>query len=96
MAEFELLILNATLVTDSAITDCDIAIGSNGVIAKIDSRGSIDPASSIRVIDAEGAFVTPGGVDAHVHLDEPPLFGKGSTADNFETGQFLSKISTVE
>lgn len=24
-------------------------------------------------------------VDAHVHLEEPPLSGKGSTADNFET-----------
>jgi dihydropyrimidinase len=32
-------------------------------------------------------FVTqPGGVDAHVHLQEPPLFGKGSTADGFESG----------
>jgi dihydropyrimidinase len=28
----------------------------------------------------------PGGIDAHVHLQEPPLFGKGSTADNYETG----------
>jgi len=28
----------------------------------------------------------PGGIDAHVHLDEPPLFGKGETADNYETG----------
>lgn len=28
----------------------------------------------------------PGGVDAHCHLQEPELFGKGSTADTFETG----------
>lgn len=28
----------------------------------------------------------PGGVDAHVHLEEPPLFGKGSSADSYETG----------
>ncbi|OQN95972.1 hypothetical protein B0A48_17915 [Cryoendolithus antarcticus] len=27
----------------------------------------------------------PGGIDAHVHLEEPQLFGKGSSADTFET-----------
>ncbi|CUM64858.1 uncharacterized protein PRCAT00002473001 [Priceomyces carsonii] len=37
------------------------------------------------IIDAEGAIVTPGGVDAHVHLTEPlDLFGKIS--DDFEAG----------
>lgn len=32
----------------------------------------------------------PGGIDTHVHLEEPALFGgKGSSSDNFETGQSL-------
>lgn len=31
-------------------------------------------------------FPKPGGIDAHVHLQEPPLFGLGSTADSFESG----------
>ncbi|KAF2471241.1 D-hydantoinase [Lindgomyces ingoldianus] len=37
----------------------------------------------------------PGGVDAHVHPDEPPLFGKGSTADNYETGMCRIQPSRV-
>ena len=28
----------------------------------------------------------PGGVDCHVHLQEPVMFGKGSSSDTFETG----------
>ena len=29
----------------------------------------------------------PGGIDCHVHLEEPALFGgKGRSSDNFETG----------
>ena len=31
-------------------------------------------------------MVQPGGVDAHVHLEEPPLFGKGRSSDTYETG----------
>lgn len=54
----------------------------DGKIAKI---GDLSKATSRRVIDAEGAIVTPGGVDAHVHLKEPlDLFGKIS--DDFELG----------
>lgn len=30
----------------------------------------------------------PGGIDCHVHLEEPALFGgKGRSSDNFETGE---------
>lgn len=28
----------------------------------------------------------PGGVDCHVHLEEPALFGRGTSSDTFETG----------
>jgi dihydropyrimidinase len=83
--DFDLVIVNALLVTDTDIKECDIAI-KDEKIALIQGRGTIGQYSTKRVIDADGAFVTPGGVDGHVHLDEPPLFGKGSTADNFETG----------
>lgn len=30
--------------------------------------------------------IQPGGIDCHVHLQEPVLFGKGSSADTFESG----------
>ena len=30
----------------------------------------------------------PGGIDTHVHLEEPAIFGgKGISSDNFETGR---------
>jgi dihydropyrimidinase len=45
--------------------------------------GSELPSSSnTQVIDAEGAYVTPGGVDSHVHLSQ----GNAPTGDNWETG----------
>ena len=32
----------------------------------------------------------PGGIDTHVHLEEPALFGgKGRSSDSFETGWSL-------
>jgi dihydropyrimidinase len=83
--DFDLIIVNALLVTSTDITECDIAI-KDEKIALIQARGTMEQYSVTRVIDADGAFVTPGGVDGHIHLDEPPLFGKGATADNFETG----------
>ncbi|CAI6330329.1 unnamed protein product [Periconia digitata] len=49
-------------------------------------KGDLRDAKATRTIDAEGGYVMPGGVDGHVHLQEPPLFGKGSSADNYETG----------
>jgi dihydropyrimidinase len=39
----------------------------------------------MKVIDAKGGYVTPGGVDSHVHLDQGSLLG-GAIGDRFETG----------
>jgi dihydropyrimidinase len=77
---FDLIIRNARAVTASDVIDCDIAV-SDGRIIQI---GRSLPAAS-RDIDAAGRFVTPGGVDAHCHLDqpEPPPV---RMADDFDTG----------
>jgi dihydropyrimidinase len=37
-----------------------------------------------RIIDADGAYVIPGGIDAHTHLEMP--FGGTFSADTFATG----------
>lgn len=37
-----------------------------------------------RTIDAKGGFVTPGGVDTHVHLDQISLIG--AVGDKYESG----------
>lgn len=34
----------------------------------------------------EQANDQPGGIDCHVHLQEPSMFGKGSSADSYESG----------
>ncbi|KAG0650610.1 Dihydropyrimidinase [Hyphodiscus hymeniophilus] len=85
MPEYDLLVLNGLVVTDNETGEFDIAV-KDGKIAEVVPRGSLKAHTASKTIDAEGGMVMPGGVDAHVHLDEPPLFGKGATADNYETG----------
>jgi dihydropyrimidinase len=83
--EYDTIIVNGIVVTDTEIQEWDIAV-KDEKIAKIVPRGNLQDVKAARTIDAEGGYVMPGGVDAHVHLQEPPLFGNGSTADNYETG----------
>ncbi|KAL4783915.1 hypothetical protein BJX76DRAFT_368049 [Aspergillus varians] len=79
------IILNGTVVTASDVGRYDIGI-KDGKIAILAPALSLSDCPATRVIDAKGGYVTPGGVDAHVHLAEPPLFGKGKTADDYTTG----------
>lgn len=85
MEPYDLLVINGLVVTASDIGHYDIAI-KDEKIALLAPKGSLAEIAAKRVIDAEGGYVMPGGVDAHVHLDEPPLFGKGKTADDYESG----------
>ncbi|PMD52076.1 D-hydantoinase [Hyaloscypha bicolor E] len=85
MAEYDLLVLNGLVVTHDKTAELDIAV-KDGKIAKLLPRGELEGVEADKVIDAQEGMVMPGGVDAHVHLDEPALFGKGETADNYETG----------
>lgn len=80
MSAFDLVIRNARAVTASDIFDCDIAV-KDGRIVQL-GQGL---AAGVREIDAAGRHVTPGGVDAHCHLDQPeppPVV----MADDFDTG----------
>ena len=78
--EFDTLILNAEVATASDRYLADIGI-RDGRIAAIGT--GLGPARE--TLDARGRLVTPGGVDAHCHLDQPT--GDGSRmADDFVTG----------
>jgi len=79
--EFDTLIQGGTIVTavDTYASDVGIA---NGRIAAIAER--LPPESARQVISVHGAFVMPGGVDVHTHLDMP--FGGTTSSDDFETG----------
>jgi dihydropyrimidinase len=75
------LIKNGTIITASANETGDILI-EGGLIT---ATGSSIPAEGAdRVIDAEGMYILPGGVDPHVHM-HLPVAGSFSS-DDFNTG----------
>jgi dihydropyrimidinase len=80
MSHHDLAIRGGTIVTASDSYIADIGI-TDGRITEIATR--IEGAAE--EIDASGLLVLPGGVDAHVHLDQPTA-DDTVMADNFETG----------
>lgn len=80
MAELDLIVKNARIATATEAFDGDIGIKDGKIVL----LGRIDFPST-RVIDAGGRLVTPGGVDAHCHLDQPSTDGSVS-ADDFHSG----------
>ena len=76
----DLVIRRARVATAADTFDADIGISGGRIVLLGDSL----PAGR-RELDAAGRVVTPGGVDAHCHLDQPmppPL----RMADDFDTG----------
>ncbi|KAK7556639.1 dihydropyrimidinase [Phyllosticta citricarpa] len=83
--EVDLLVQNATVVTAAHVHPAqDIAVKDGKILLLGQNLASILAATT--VIDAHGAYVTPGGVDSHVHLDQDSSIEVASTGDNFETG----------
>ena len=74
------LIRGGTVVTASDVSRADVLM-ENGVVAVLASNIAI---GDHRVVDAEGCYLFPGGIDPHTHLDMP--FGGTVTADDFRTG----------
>ncbi|MGM0903482.1 MAG: dihydropyrimidinase [Bacillota bacterium] len=74
------LIKNGVVVTAADQYEADVLI-EDGKIAAIGKNFSenVD-----EIIDAKGAYLFPGGIDPHTHLEMP--FGGTVTADDFETG----------
>lgn len=80
MADLDCIVRQANIATAAESFIADIGI----VDGRIAVMGDLDMAAT-RVIEAEGKLVTPGGVDAHCHLDQP--MGDGSVmADDFLSG----------
>ena len=78
--DFDLVVRNAVVATASDTFEADIAV-SGGRIVQL-GKGL---AAGRREIDASGRVVTPGGVDAHCHLDQP-MAPPVRMADDFDTG----------
>lgn len=77
---FDTVILNAEVATATDRYLADIGI-RNGRIVAIGQ--GLEPGRES--IDASGRLVTPGGIDAHCHLDQPMSDG-AVMADDFVTG----------
>jgi len=77
---FDLVIRNALVASASECVESDIGIRDGRI--KMLGQGL---AAGRREIDAAGRVVTPGGVDAHCHLDQP-MPPPVRMADDFESG----------
>ncbi|MBE0590361.1 MAG: amidohydrolase family protein, partial [Hydrogenophaga sp.] len=77
---FDLVLRHARVATASDCFDADIGIQSGRIV----QIGASLP-KGVREIDAAGRVVTPGGVDAHCHLDQP-MAPPVRMADDFDTG----------
>jgi dihydropyrimidinase len=86
----DVVVRNANVVTAAGRSLTDIGI-SNGRIRQM--GGTI---SAKREIDAEGKIVTPGGVDAHVHLTPPSrITSDVNWSDDFESGSAAAAAGGV-
>jgi dihydropyrimidinase len=65
------------VVTAGDTTACDIGVRAGRIVMLGHDLGR-----ATRVVDAAGRLVLPGGIDSHVHVDEPPFLGV-TTADDF-------------
>lgn len=75
------LIVNGTVVTATDTCQADVAVADGKIVAL--GRG-LPRENAVRILDASGKFVFPGGIDVHTHLDMP--FGGTTSSDDFETG----------
>lgn len=73
-----LLIKNGTVVTADSEEVNDVLI-ENGKITKIGKN--IEAPKDVKVIDATGKFVCPGGIDPHTHIEMP--LGGFNTSDDW-------------
>lgn len=80
MSEFDLVIRQARVATASDCFEADIGIRDG----RIEALGAA-LAKGRQEIYAAGRVVTPGGVDAHCHLDQP-MAAPLRMADDFESG----------
>ncbi|HEY7200006.1 MAG TPA: amidohydrolase family protein, partial [Candidatus Dormibacteraeota bacterium] len=67
MADADLVVRGGAVVRPDAVDRADVAI----VDGRIAGIGAGLPATGAEEIDATGLHVFPGGVDPHVHFNEP-------------------------
>jgi dihydropyrimidinase len=81
MADYDLIVRNARIVTAERQSEGDIAVKEG----KVAALGADVKGTATREIDAAGKFVLPGGVDSHCHIEQKSGMGV-MCADDFYTG----------
>jgi dihydropyrimidinase len=76
------VIAGGTVVTASDTFAADVWVDNGKVVALAQPGTAIG--SGAERIDATGAYVIPGGIDCHTHMELP--FGGTTASDDFETG----------
>ena len=77
----DLIIKNGKVATASDLFDCDIGIDKEKIVF-LENNTSRE---AKKIIDANGKYVLPGGVDGNCHLDQRTKDGS-KNSDNFESG----------
>jgi dihydropyrimidinase len=79
-----LLLRGGTAVSDSASVRADVLVEGE----KIAAVGQHIDAPDATVVDVDGLYLVPGGVDVHTHLDMP--LGDIRASDDFRTGHIAA------
>ncbi len=77
----DMIIKNGIIVTSEKTYKSDIAL-SKGKITEISAN--IIPGKNTQIIDANGCYIFPGGIDPHVHMNLS--VSDGFSSDDFYTG----------
>jgi|GEM_PF-6775805 len=70
---FDLIIIGGTAVLPSGAEPADLAVAGGKIVA-VGAPGSLAQTGAVRVVDATGQIVMPGGVDPHIHCSSPIPF----------------------
>jgi dihydropyrimidinase len=88
--EFDTLIKNAIVVTATDTYPSDVGINGEKIAAL---AAGLPRESARQVVDAQGNYLIPGGIDVHTHLDMP--FGGTMSSDDFETGTIAAAFGAT-
>ncbi|KAK8858962.1 dihydropyrimidinase [Kwoniella newhampshirensis] len=83
---YDLIIHNGQIVSTSHVSSPDTWIGIQDEKIVCIQAGPLPHDASKRYIDAKGAYITPGGIDTHVHLQQLQVAPGDDTGDTFESG----------
>ena len=68
----DLIIKDGRVVSDGKVGLSDIGIKGEKIVS-VDSPGTLTNDNALKIIDASGKLVIPGGVEAHTHVGFPHL-----------------------